>query len=551
MCGLALAADPWAPPPTYYDSAVGTGGALQTQLYDVMRTGHIQRAYGDFRQSAALHDADPDIPGRVLLAYNRASVNAGWDSGATWNREHVWPQSRQPGSASNSSTGNLGDPHALLPCNPGINSSRGNKPFGWSSTTGNHGSQGTHYFPGDTDKGDIARSLMYSDTRWGPELGIALVNGTPSGNQMGDLASLVAWHYLDPPDDFERRRNHVIASNAENPIYFTNNRNAFVDRPEYVWSVYMDQNNDTQLSVAVPDADGFSWLPVALDPVFVGSTPPSVAVTLDKTGADGTFYEVSVNGDAASASEGRHNVFPINLAAFESGSVDVSIDPAAAATPGAKTGDVYIDNLDVTTGHGIGSAALDFDDIISVAVDVLDHAEGSFESGADTNTLGHDFGTVDVGLPTTFSFPVHNLEAAPGFTGSLWIVPGAVTGDAAAFSLELVGELVAAGGFVELTVTLDTSAAGSYAATVEILAGDDPTLAGAAADEALVLTLTGTVGVACLADLDGNGILNVDDVDAFIAAFVGADLAADLDGNGILNVDDVDAFVSAFVGGCP
>ncbi|MEQ8769207.1 MAG: Ig-like domain-containing protein [Phycisphaerales bacterium] len=55
----------------------------------------------------------------------------------------------------------------------------------------------------------------------------------------------------------------------------------------------------------------------------------------------------------------------------------------------------------------------------------------------------------------------------------------------------------------------------------------------------------------CLADIDGNGILNFDDIDAFIAGFLGGDLVADLDGNGILNFDDIDAFVASFLAGCP
>ncbi|MEQ8771031.1 MAG: choice-of-anchor B family protein [Phycisphaerales bacterium] len=57
---------------------------------------------------------------------------------------------------------------------------------------------------------------------------------------------------------------------------------------------------------------------------------------------------------------------------------------------------------------------------------------------------------------------------------------------------------------------------------------------------------------ACFADCDGNGSLNVDDVDCFVAAFLGSDLGgADCDGNGSLNVDDVDCFVAGFLGGCP
>ena len=55
----------------------------------------------------------------------------------------------------------------------------------------------------------------------------------------------------------------------------------------------------------------------------------------------------------------------------------------------------------------------------------------------------------------------------------------------------------------------------------------------------------------CPADIDGNGVLSVDDIDAFIAAFLGGDLAADIDGNGVLSVDDLDAFAGSFLSGCP
>ncbi|MEM1446266.1 MAG: endonuclease [Planctomycetota bacterium] len=232
---VAAVADPWAAPSGYYDRATGSGATLEAQLAEIMADGHRQQRYGDFRDSAAIHDADPDRPGNILLGYDRASVSAAWDSGRTWNREHVWPQSRQPGSASNATRGNLGDPHALRPADPGVNSSRGNKPFGVAGSSGSFGAEsGGYYFPGDVDKGDVARSLFYSATRYG----LDLVLGVPSGNAMGDLEALLAWHRDDPPDDFERRRNHTIYSQAENPNYYTNNRNAFIDEPEFAYSVF-------------------------------------------------------------------------------------------------------------------------------------------------------------------------------------------------------------------------------------------------------------------------------------------------------------------------
>lgn len=54
----------------------------------------------------------------------------------------------------------------------------------------------------------------------------------------------------------------------------------------------------------------------------------------------------------------------------------------------------------------------------------------------------------------------------------------------------------------------------------------------------------------CPADIDANGVLNVDDVDAFVAAFLGSLPTGDCDGSGALNVDDVDCFVGSFLGGC-
>lgn len=64
------------------------------------------------------------------------------------------------------------------------------------------------------------------------------------------------------------------------------------------------------------------------------------------------------------------------------------------------------------------------------------------------------------------------------------------------------------------------------------------------------LTITLLSVTECLADADGNGDLNIDDIDAFVDAFLSADLSADLDGSGTLNLDDLDAFVSSFLTGC-
>jgi hypothetical protein len=55
---------------------------------------------------------------------------------------------------------------------------------------------------------------------------------------------------------------------------------------------------------------------------------------------------------------------------------------------------------------------------------------------------------------------------------------------------------------------------------------------------------------ACDADLSGDGVLDLADVQAFIDAFVGGNDAADLNGDGVYDLGDVQAFVESFNQGC-
>ncbi|GJM18197.1 MAG: hypothetical protein DHS20C14_04100 [Phycisphaeraceae bacterium] len=58
-------------------------------------------------------------------------------------------------------------------------------------------------------------------------------------------------------------------------------------------------------------------------------------------------------------------------------------------------------------------------------------------------------------------------------------------------------------------------------------------------------------GICGLADINESGNLNLDDVDALVAAFIASGADADLDQNGLWNVDDIDLFVASFLAGCP
>lgn len=551
---VSVAQDEFSEPASYYAGATGTGTVLKSQLTAAMAAGHIQRSYGDFRNSAAIHDQDPNNPSNIILVYNMASIPSNWTSGSTWNREHVWPQSRQPGSASNSTRGNLGDPHALRPCNPSINSSRGNKPFGNASSTGGFGSLGTFYFPGDTDKGDISRSLFYSATRWS-SMGLQLVNGVPSGNRMGDLASLVAWHYLDAPDTFERRRNHAIYSAVLNPNFRTNNRNAFVDHPEFVWSVYVDQMNDTTLWFGdLEPADGASSIDLDLGNVIVGQTIDPMDFVLNKSGDAGTYYHVTTSPGIETSAGAVYDAFAMSGVPL-SKSITITLDAAQTESVGHFSGDIRVDNLDVTTQGGAGNGANDVDDMIFVSFDVFNAGNGSFDGGSDLDTLDIDLGTIAMGDgDSAQSFSLFNIAVGGEFGAPIDIELVSSVGDTSALTTDFVdvGSLAASGN-ASFNAILSDQGDGTFSATYTFRVYNDRSMfAGGSSIEDLTLVLSGVVGAGgCIADITGDGDLNFFDVSAFLTLFSGGDLGADFTGDGQLNFFDVSAFLAAFGAGCP
>ena len=81
---------------------------------------------------------------------------------------------------------------------------------------------------------------------------------------------------------------------------------------------------------------------------------------------------------------------------------------------------------------------------------------------------------------------------------------------------------------------------------------DDGSIVEAGVDDVRVLGVSCSSDD-CAADLAAPfGIVDIDDVDAFIGAFVAGDALADLAAPfGLIDIDDVDAFIDAFLAGCP
>ncbi len=484
MAGLAHGQ--YEPPPGYYSSATGTGTTLRNNLHNIIDN-HVVRSYGDARFALQLLDVDPNNASRVILIYTGVSVNGTWDSGNTWNREHQWPRGRGVDSSGPDNS----DLFNLRPCNPSVNNNRANEPFGTISSS---------YWDPDAlspasvhDRGDCARAMFYMATRYdgsdGATNNLTLTDSFPSGNQMGDLSEMIDWHFSDPVNEIERRRNHLIYSSADNPSYFQGNRNPFIDRPEYVWAIWGPTNNDATLYVggSVP-ANGASAEMLDFR-VIVGAAVPSQNLTLNKVGTNPTTFDVIVSGDVLSDAEGLGQAF---VGGTQSATIDVTF--ASAAVIGQQSGMVVIDNTDLTSA-GLGDGSADGDDVIDVTLDVLERSEGSFDAGVDQDTLVIDFGSVVAGSSVqTENLTIHNLEVVPGSTASLDLDSVVGSGDTAALFTDFapVSELAAGGGQM-FTASFDPGVGiGTFAATYTISVSDED-IAGAGSGADLQLTLTGEV----------------------------------------------------------
>ena len=150
--------------------------------------------------------------------YSATQVNGEWDSGATWNREHTWPQSKSTGEQKN-------DIMMLRPTAVSENSSRGNKAYGESSACFDPntyaGSLGLNL------RGDCARIMLYCYVRWSE-------NASSMWGEDGVMESLdmlLDWIAADPVDTWEMGRNDAVQS-------ITGVRNCFVDYPELAFLLF-------------------------------------------------------------------------------------------------------------------------------------------------------------------------------------------------------------------------------------------------------------------------------------------------------------------------
>ena len=271
-------------PSGYYNTATSTGYTLKTQLSNIIDDHNDQgyNAIDGFMSSYDLDNYYETGSNTILDVYSENPSSSdpynftpGVDEcgnysneGDCYNKEHVIPQ-----SVFSSNTPMQSDAHQLLPTDGRVNGFRGNFPFGRvndnnlvsqsgiSNPTQNgsklganlnsgysSGYSGTVFEPINEFKGDIARIYFYFITRYENQVSnwssFAMFDGSSDQVlQTTFLSILIEWHLSDPVSQKEIDRNNNIYYNHQN------NRNPFVDHPEYV-SMIWNPVTDTEAPTA-------------------------------------------------------------------------------------------------------------------------------------------------------------------------------------------------------------------------------------------------------------------------------------------------------------
>lgn len=181
------------------------------------------------------------------------------NEGDCYNREHLVPQAYFDHFQTNPMKN---DPNFVIPTDGKVNGVRDNFPFGVvnvaSFTSGNGSKLGSNlnsgystgysstvFEPINEFKGDIARCVLYFGTRYEDLMDDFYTGATVQSKDMFDgstdkvysttfLNILLKWHLQDPVSAKEIARNNAVFA-------FQNNRNPYIDHPEYLCQIYPTQ----------------------------------------------------------------------------------------------------------------------------------------------------------------------------------------------------------------------------------------------------------------------------------------------------------------------
>lgn len=269
-------------------------GALNTLMGNTSRIGGSSFSYNSLRDQYKNVDKDLNRSGYIIGYYNGASFSGVWDSGATWNREHTWPQSK----GANKSIPMGHDMQSVRPTHTTVNSSRGNDAYGES---------GAYYDPDEVSisnsyykstnmgsyRGDAARVILYDYVVYGEAGGHknSLYNGNAqllskfgSDGVFESAAVLLKWHMNDPVSLTEMVRNDGAQT-------YQGNRNPFIDYPELAIQVLKNASGVKTYTVTTTGTAMWPNYTLTLNSGFVAylGTPDARPQQVTVTGATYTY----------------------------------------------------------------------------------------------------------------------------------------------------------------------------------------------------------------------------------------------------------------------
>jgi endonuclease I len=325
-------------PAGYYNTATGSGYTLKTQLHNIIDD-HNDQGYSalwDLYTTSAFRDNWYENNGSLLDIYSEKPTGA--DSyeytstsdqcgnvgpeGTCYNREHLYPQ-----GFFNEASPMKNDAHFVVPSDGKVNGQRNNYPFGkvatatWTSTNGSKlgqnlnsgysaGYTGIVFEPIDEFKGDVARALFYVATRYEDVItsweSFDMVNGTTNQVFTNTFKNiLLTWNTLDPVSPYEIAKNNEIYYNHQN------NRNPFIDHPEWVtsiWGTVVGVEENSELTYHI-------YPNPAVDFVFIDAEVLSEKIDFEIYDLTGRLIEKGSISDAQNISVSNLNngVYILNL----------------------------------------------------------------------------------------------------------------------------------------------------------------------------------------------------------------------------------------------
>jgi endonuclease I len=258
-----------APLKTALSKLIGTGTAYVDYVTVggrfLLTSGDVKKSDDGLRNIMwDIYSDNPSGPEPYEFPQGTLACGTASTEGSCWNREHLVAASWFGGANKYPMYSDL---YILVPADGFVNGKRGNNPHGEvgsASFTSLNGSKlgtssvsgltGTVFEPIDEYKGDVARAYFYFVTRYedslknytSAEAKRVFTNNTFPALQPGILKMLLKWHQQDPPSDKERKEITV------NQVA-QNNRNPFIDRPEYATRIWGTDGTDCATATSIKE----------------------------------------------------------------------------------------------------------------------------------------------------------------------------------------------------------------------------------------------------------------------------------------------------------